>query len=61
VYPFVLVDAIYTKVREDGQVRSRAVLIATGVSKEGYREILGLQIGNSESEASWGLLDTPVP
>ncbi|WP_339264603.1 IS256 family transposase [Geobacillus sp. FSL K6-3411] len=53
VYPFVLVDAIYTKVREDGRVRSRAVLIATGVNEEGYREILGLQIGNSESESSW--------
>lgn len=53
VYPFVLVDAIYTKVRENGRVRSRAVLIATGVNEEGYREILGLQIGNSESEFSW--------
>ncbi|WP_143287148.1 IS256 family transposase, partial [Caenibacillus caldisaponilyticus] len=53
VYPFVLVDAIYTKVRENGRVRSRAVLIATGVNEEGYREILGLQIGNSESESSW--------
>ena len=52
VYPFVLVDAIYTKVREDGRVRSRAVLIATGVNEEGYREILGLN-GNSESESSW--------
>ncbi|GAJ45649.1 hypothetical protein GT2_50_00010, partial [Parageobacillus thermoglucosidasius NBRC 107763] len=53
VYPFVLVDAIYTKVRENGRVRSRAVLIATGVNEERYREILGLQIGNSESEFSW--------
>ena len=53
VYPFVMVDALYTKVREDGRVRSRAVFIATGVNEEGYREILGLQIGNSESESSW--------
>ncbi|WP_279625778.1 IS256 family transposase [Parageobacillus thermantarcticus] len=43
----------FSKVREDGRVRSRAVLIATGVNEEGYREILGLQIGNSESESSW--------
>ncbi|OAO83698.1 DNA polymerase IV [Parageobacillus thermoglucosidasius] len=34
-------------------MRSSAVLIATGVNEEGYREILGLQIGNSESESSW--------
>lgn len=52
VYPFVLVNALYTKVREDGQVRSRAALIATGVNEEGYREILSLHIGNSESESS---------
>lgn len=54
VYPFILVDALIVKVREEGRVRSRSVLIATGINAEGYREILGLQIGNSESEASWG-------
>lgn len=52
-YPFVLVDALYTKVRENGRVRSRAVLMATGVNEKGYREILGIRIGNSESQDSW--------
>jgi len=41
------------KVREEGRVRNRGVLIAIGVNEEGYREILGLMLGDSESEASW--------
>jgi putative transposase len=52
-FPFVLVDALVIKVREGGQVRSCSALIATGINEEGYREILGLQLGDSESEQSW--------
>ncbi len=52
-YPFVLVDALVLKIREDGRVRSRSALIATGVNKDGYREVLGLMLGDSESEATW--------
>jgi len=53
LYPFILVDALVLKVREDGRVRSRSVMIAIGINTEGYREILGLKPGDSESEASW--------
>ncbi len=56
VYPFLLVDALVVKVREEGRVRQRGVLIATGISGEGQRELLGLQLGDSESEGSWGTL-----
>jgi transposase-like protein len=52
-YPFVLVDALVLKVREEGRVRSRGVMLAIGVNTEGYREILGLMLGDSESETSW--------
>ncbi|WP_206920216.1 IS256 family transposase, partial [Alicyclobacillus suci] len=52
-YPFVLVDALVVRIREDGRVRPRAVMIAVGINEDGYREILGLMIGDSESEASW--------
>ncbi|GLG01622.1 IS256 family transposase [Alicyclobacillus hesperidum subsp. aegles] len=52
-YPFVLVDAIVLRIREEGRVRSRAAMIATGVNEDGYREILGIMLGDSESEASW--------
>ena len=51
-YPFVLVDALVLKVRENGRVRARSALLAIGVTEAGYREILGLQLGDSESERS---------
>lgn len=52
-YPFVICDALYVKVRENGRVRSKAVLIAIGVNKKGIREIIGFTTAESESETSW--------
>jgi transposase-like protein len=51
--PFLLVDALVVKVREHGQVRAVSALVATGVNEQGYREVLGLRVGDSESERSW--------
>jgi len=53
-YPFLVVDALYVKVREDGRVRSRGLLIATGINLNGYRELIGMMLGDTESEATWG-------
>lgn len=53
-YPFLLVDAIYVKVRENGRIQSRGLLIAIGVNNQGHREIIGFHVANSESENSWG-------
>lgn len=55
-FPFVIVDAMYMKVRENGRVRSRGVLIAVGVNTDGHREVLGFQVGDSESTATWSAL-----
>jgi transposase-like protein len=52
-FPFVLVDALVVKVREDGRVRAVSALVATGVNAQGYREVLGLRVGDSESERTW--------
>lgn len=52
-YPFVMVDAIYTKVREDNRVRSKGLMIAIGVNEKGDREALGIQCADSETEAGW--------
>jgi transposase-like protein len=52
-FPFVLADALVVKVREQERVRALAALIAIGVNAAGYREILGIQLGDSESEGSW--------
>jgi len=42
------------KVRENGRIRSRGLLIAIGINEEGYREVIGFRLANSESESSWG-------
>jgi len=48
-YPFLVVDAMQIKVRRDEAVRRASALIAVGINEEGYREVLGLDIGDSES------------
>jgi putative transposase len=52
-YPFLFLDAYYEQVREDGQVRHLAVLIAVGVNPQGKREILGISVSLSEHEVHW--------
>jgi len=53
-WPYLVIDARYEKVRRGPHVVSQAVLTVVGVSEEGYREILGTYLGDSESEATWG-------
>ena len=52
-YPFLFLDAYYEQVREDGQVRNLAVLVAVGVNSAGKREILGVSVSLSEHEVHW--------
>ena len=54
-FPYMYLDATYVHVRDDalGQVVSRAVVIATGITAEGQREVLGVDIGDSEDETFW--------
>lgn len=52
-FPFLIVDAMYFKAREGDSVQSRAAMVVSGVNPHGNREILGLRIGDSESEAFW--------
>ena len=52
-YPFVLVDALFVKSREGDRVVSRAALVVSGIRSDGYREILGVKIGDTESFATW--------
>ena len=52
-FPYVFADATYVKGRVDGRVVSRAVVIATGVTATGDREVLGVSVGDSESGAFW--------
>lgn len=52
-HPFVLVDAMFIKCRNDDRVVMRAALVVSGVRRDGFREILGIRIGNTESFATW--------
>lgn len=52
-FPYMWLDAMYVKVRENGRVVSRAVLVAIGVNGEGEREVLGVQVARTEMESSW--------
>lgn len=50
---YLYVDARYEKVREAGQVRDAAVLMATGITPEGERQVLGVSVSLSEHETHW--------
>jgi putative transposase len=52
-YPYVFVDARYEKVRVDHKVVSQGVLIVSGVRDDGMREILGVEVADTESEATY--------
>ncbi len=53
VVPYLYLDARYEKVRQDGQVRHAAVLIASGVDTAGRRQILGVSVALGEHEVHW--------
>jgi putative transposase len=52
-YPYLVLDARYEKVREDGAVRSQAVLVAIGINWEGKRSVLAVELASRESLSSW--------
>jgi len=52
-YVYLYLDARYEKVRQDGQVRDAAILIAAGVNWDGQREILGVSVALGEQEVHW--------
>jgi putative transposase len=53
-FPYVYLDATYLNVRnQTSQVVSMAVVVATGIASDGSREVLGLDVGDSEDETFW--------
>lgn len=52
-YPYVWLDALYVKSREDGRIANVAVIVATATNDQGHREVLGVDIVTAEDEASW--------
>jgi transposase-like protein len=52
-YPYVILDARYERVREEGLIVSRAILIALGIDWEGRRQVLAVDYAPRESQNSW--------
>ena len=53
VWPIVYLDAIFIKVRDQGAVRTKAVFLAIGVRTDGYKEVLGMWIVETEGAKFW--------
>jgi transposase-like protein len=52
-YPYLILDARYEKVREDGVIRTRAVMIAIGINWDGRRSVLAVELAQRESQTTW--------
>lgn len=52
-YPYLVFDARYEKVRENGSITSQAFVLAIGITQTGMREVIGCWMINSESFESW--------
>ncbi len=52
-YPFLWIDALYEKVRDNGRVISIALMIAYGINRQGKRDILAIEPMYEESEETW--------
>jgi len=53
VYPFVFLDAIHYKVREENQVVNKAAYVVLGVTLEGHKDVLGIWLGMNETSKFW--------
>lgn len=53
IYPFIFMDAIHYKIREDNRILNRAAYVVLGVNLEGNKDIIGIWIGENESSKFW--------
>ena len=53
MYPFVFIDAVHFSVREENRIVKKAAYIVLGINSEGFKEILGIWIEQSESSKYW--------
>ena len=53
IYPVIYTDSIFYKVRQDGKVIQKAVNVVIGINKDGYKELLGFWLSETESASYW--------
>jgi len=59
-YPYLVVDARYEYVRDNGHVESEGVLTVKGINAQGYREIIGKDVAPGEEESTWSAVFTDL-
>lgn len=52
-YPVVFLDAVHFKVREEGRIVTKAAYVALGINGEGYKDVLGIWVGENEGAKFW--------
>ena len=58
IYPFIFLDAIHYKIKEDGRIINHAAYVILGIIVEGNKDTLGIWIGENESSRFWlGILN----
>ena len=53
VYPVLYIDAIHYSVRDNGVIRKLAAYVILGISQDGYKEVLTIEVGENESAKYW--------
>ena len=53
VYPVIYLDALWTKIRDEGTVRNKAIYLALGINLQGEKELLGLWVSQNEGAKFW--------
>ena len=53
MYPVLVLDCIFVKVRENSTVINKAVYVAIGINSEGYKDVLGLWLEKTEGAKFW--------
>ena len=53
VYPIIFIDAVHFSVRDSGIIKKLAAYVILGVNKDGYKEVLSIEIGDNESSKYW--------
>ena len=53
VYPVLYIDAIHYSIRDNGVIRKLAADVILGISQDGYKEVLTIEVGENESSKCW--------
>lgn len=53
MYPIMYLDAVHFKVKEGGKIISKAAYVMLGIREDGFKEVVGMWIGENEGSKFW--------